>query len=227
MNLLLNKEKNNWTTKPTTISTWNHKNFEYVMFVDENNNATAVNKIKEKIFNEIEITDDERYFTITGCIFNKKEYAKAKYEFKLLKNKYWENGIWRNPKTNEEQNVCFHSIEIRNRKNAFKLNDKYNNFVVDLDNVIKNTDYTIISISIDLVEYVLHTSYNLDVYDIAFDFILERFIYEIKNNKGLIILESRGKKEDKHLLEYIIKRIEYGFKFINSKKLKENIAGIY
>lgn len=214
MNLLLNKEKNNWTTKPTTISTWNHKDFEYVMFVDENNNATAVNKIKEKIFNEIEITDDERYFTITGCIFNQKEYAKAKDEFKLLKNKYWKNGIWRNPKTNEEQNVCFHSIEIRNRKNAFKLNDKYNNFVVDLDNVIKNTDYTIISISIDLVEYVLHTSYNLDVYDIAFDFILERFIYEIKNNKGLIILESRGKKEDKHLLEYIIKRIEYGFKFI-------------
>lgn len=233
MSLILNertnfrKKNDNWTTKPTTISTWDNKSCDYVMFVDENNNATTVNKVKEKIFQGNEITNDERYFTITGCIFTQTEYAKAKIDFNILKNKYWKNNTWINPKTNKEQLVCFHSIEIRNQKNAFKLGDNYNNFVYDLDNAIKNTNYIIISISIDLVEYVLHTSYNLDVYDIAFDFILERFIYEIKNNKGLIVLESRGKKEDRHLLDHILERIECGFKFINSNKLKENIVGIY
>lgn len=223
----LKKINNSWTIRPTAISTWDYKSCDYVMFIDENNNATAVDKVKEKIFNGGAITSDERFFTITGCIFTQVEYAKAKYKFKKLKRKYWNNGMWINPKNNQKQPVCFHSIEIRNSKNAFKLGDKYNNFVIDLDNTINDTNYIIVSISIDLVEYVLHTSYNLDVYDIAFDFILERFVYEIRNKKGLIMLESRGKKEDKQLLEHIVERIECGFKFIDSKKLKNNITGVY
>ena len=219
--------KNNWAIKPITISTWNYKTCDYVMFIDENNSASAIINVKEKILKNETILNDERYFTITGCIFTNDEYAKAKYKFNELKNKYWNNGMWINPKTKQKQPVCFHSIEIRNRKNAFKLDENYNNFIIELDRTINDTNYTIVSISIDLMEYILHTSYTLDVYDIAFDFILERFIYEIKNKKGLIILESRGKKEDNQLLQHIVERMKYGFKFIGSKRLKNNIVGIY
>lgn len=222
-----NFENNNWKQKPTTIDTWSNEVCDYVMFVDENNITQAIDNVRKKSIMGGTISKDERFFTLTGCIFTQENYKIAKLKFKNLKDKYWNKGMWINPKTNEEQHVCFHSIEIRNRKYAFKLDDRYNKFIEELDKTIKDTEYTIISISIDLVEYVLHTSYDLDVYDIAFDFILERFIYELKDKCGIIMLEARGKKEDTKLLKHIVDKCENGTNFISSKKVKNSILGVY
>lgn len=226
-NINLKKKNNAWKSKPTAISTWDYRVCDYVMFIDENNTSKTVEKVREAMVCGGTISQDERFFTITGCIFKQQDYAKAKYKFEKLKRKYWKNGMWLNPKINKEQPVCFHSIEIRNKKNAFKLEDEYNNFIVELDTAIKETDYIIVSISIDLVEYIWNTSYDLDVYDIAFDFILERFIYELKSHKGMIMLESRGKKEDAQLLKHIVQKFEDGFKYITPDKIKQQIIGVY
>lgn len=66
------------------------------------------------------------------------------------------------------------------------------------------------------------------VYEVAFDFLMERYIYATKNDKkGIIMLEARGKKEDKKLLEHILKVMSIGNKKISAKELNTKINGIY
>ncbi len=92
-------------------------------------------------------------------------------------------------KTNEQKAVCFHSRDIRKHNNCF--NDSiinYNEFIVDLSNTMKDIQCKIISISINLYEY-LKKGYTHNVYNVAFDFLLERYIYETDNNKkGIVML---------------------------------------
>lgn len=69
--------------------------------------------------------------------------------------------------------------------------------MIDLSNTMKDIQCKIISISINLYEY-LKKGYTHNVYNVAFDFLLERYIYETENKKkGIIMLEARGKDEDK------------------------------
>ena len=82
----------NWYEYPQKIKSWN-VGIDYVMFIDENGNAGAINEIFKKRLNGIPITVDEKYFTITGCIFNKKSYSIMRNNIRKLKEKYWENGF--------------------------------------------------------------------------------------------------------------------------------------
>ncbi len=162
--------------EPTQILNW-PKDCDFVMFIDENNINNSTNNIKNKIINNQQISVDEQFFTITGCIFSNSDYETAKKIISNVKLKHFSSA-----------KICFHSYEIRNRHGAFKLDDnKYNQFIVDLDKAIDNSNYVIISISINIVDYIIHTSYNMDLYNIAFNFILERYIYFMKGNKkGLL-----------------------------------------
>jgi len=205
-------------SRPTPILNW-PLNCDYVMFIDENNSNSAINNVRDKIFNGGTISKDENYFTITGCIFSKSDYRNTKNSFDELKMKYWNT-----------TNVCFHSYEIRNKKESFKMdNDTYESFIIDLDERIKESNYTIISITIDIENYILYSKYNSDIYEIAFDFLLERFIYFMgSNNKGAIMLEARGKKEDKKLLSHIASLINItGTTFIDPIELDNKVEGVY
>ena len=63
-----------WYQIPQKIKNWN-ADIDYVMFVDENGNGGRINNIFKKINNNISISDDEKYFTVTGCIFEKNNYS--------------------------------------------------------------------------------------------------------------------------------------------------------
>ena len=59
---------------------------------------------------------------------------------KLLKNKYWENGMFYDSKLKHKKAVCFHSRDIRKHNNCF--NDSiinYIEFMTDLTNTMKNS----------------------------------------------------------------------------------------
>ena len=124
--------------------------------------------------------------------------------------------------------VCFHSREIRRHDGAF--NDKlisHREFINDLSDNLRDIECKIISVTIDLLEY-LKQGYLYNVYETAFDFLLERYIYATENNKkGIIMLEARGKNEDKSLLKHILKVMNVGKRNIPSQELKEKIVGIY
>lgn len=132
-------------------------------------------------------------------------------------------------KLEQDRAVCFHSRDIRKHDNCF--NDSiinYEKFMIDLTDSMKNIKCKIISISINLYEY-LKEGYTHNVYNVAFDFLLERYIYATDNNKkGVIMLEARGKNEDKELLEHIEKVInKTGTKKISSRELQAKIEGVY
>lgn len=215
-----------WYDKPTKILSIK-KNIDYIMCIDENGSSANLTYVLKQILNEKELSDDDKYFTITGCIFTKEEYIYSKKLIKLLKNKYWNNGEFNDAKTKKA--VCFHSRDIRKHNGCFNKNViNYTEFMVDLSDTMKDIKCKIISISINLYEY-LKKGYTHNVYNVAFDFLLERYIYDTENNKkGIIMLEARGKAEDKELLKHISKVINHtGTKKISSKELKNKIDGVY
>ena len=217
-----------WYDKPTKILSM-RKDIDYIMCIDENGSSSNLTYVLKQISNEKELSEDDKYFTITGCIFTKEEYVNSKKLIKMLKNKYWNNGIFYDTKAKRDKAVCFHSRDIRKHDSCF--NDSiinYNEFMVDLSDTMKDIKCKIISISVNLYEY-LKKGYTHNVYNVAFDFLLERYIYDTENNKkGIIMLEARGKEEDKELLEHISKVINHtGTKKISSKELKSKIDGVY
>ncbi len=220
--------ENKWWSYPQKIKNWT-SNIDYVMFIDENGSTERVRDIYNKITNNAPIDENNKYFTITGCIFEKHSYSKARNNIRKLKEKYWNNGYYFSSKYNESRYVCLHSREIRRHDGAF--NDKvinHNNFIMDLSKTLEDIDCKIISITIDLEKYV-KKGYLQNVYEIAFDLLLERYIYATDNNKkGIIMLESRGKEEDKRLLKHINEIIfNKGRDKISTVELQEKICGVY
>lgn len=215
----------NWTNRPTPIDVWT-KDVDYVMFVDENGNSD-ISYILKKIMKGKEIALEEKFFTVTGIIFKKSDYRIAKDKINILKNKYWKDGYFKYKE--KLQKVCFHSREIRKGTGPFNYNlIDYKTFLEDLSNTLDNLNYNIISITINIEEY-LRQNYKFDVYNTALCFLLQRYIYYMPNNsKGIIMLEARGKNEDKLLLnemKHII--FETGIKNITPYELSEKIDGIY
>lgn len=218
----------NWYEYPQKIKSWN-VGIDYVMFIDENGNTGRLNDIFKKITNGLNIDEDNKYFTITGCIFEKKNYSKTRNNIRKLKNQYWNNGYYYDTKHDETKYVCLHSRDIRRHDGAF--NDsliEHQQFCKDLTKVLKEVDCKIISITINLVEYLKQGNLQ-SVYEAAFDLLLDRYIYTTENHKkGIIMLESRGKKEDKILLKHIYNVFyESGRKRISTKELQEKIIGVY
>lgn len=214
-----------WLEKPTEIKTW-EKDINYVMFVDESGTSDLTNILK-CISQRKEIDISEKIFTITGCIFTQKNYKEAKEKINELKNKYWKDGKY--TFKGKTKKVCFHSREIRKRINAFDENlINYDEFIKDLSTLMDSLNYTIISINIDKEKY-LRKGYTFNTYNTAMCFLIQRYIYVMPNHsKGLIMLEARGKKEDKMLLtelKHII--FDTGIKSILSTELQQKIAGIY
>ena len=55
-----------WKTRPTDITLWENE-IQYILFVDENN-GDNVAQIAKKLKQKKEISPDERFLTLTGCI---------------------------------------------------------------------------------------------------------------------------------------------------------------
>ncbi len=205
--------------KPTPLYKWPH-DCNYIMFVDENNINNALITVKNRIIKGETVLLDEKYFTITGCIFSRKNYGKAKNILEELKIEYF-----------NDLNICFHSYEIRNRRGSFRMEkNKYNSFKADLKRCLTHLDYTAISITINIEDYFLYTKTSLDLYNIAFNFLLERYVYFIGSTKktGIIMFESRGKKEDTHLLNHISQLMNVtGTEFIKVSELNNKIKGVF
>ncbi|WP_299762388.1 DUF3800 domain-containing protein [uncultured Pontibacter sp.] len=175
-------------------------------------------------------------FTLCGIVFSERNYETFRLALNELKRKYW-NDI----------STIFHSRDIRKCEGPFKiLFDKQvkEGFYTEFNQIIREQDYAIISSSIDKLSYI--KKYGLlsdDVYEISLSFIMERAIYYLEqvNEKEIeleIILERRGKKEDKKLGEHFQKLSSRGTFYVSKARLakfnvkisfkhkKENINGL-
>jgi len=222
-----------WDHRPTLFEFWDEE-YNYVMTIDENGTTDLQgikNKLNEIYFsssNFVELKDHpDRWFTITGVIMDREHYPVFRDRITSIKEKYWKNGFF--GYKSGVKRVVFHSKEIRKKIGPFNPHlINFDNFIMDLSEFIKNTECAIFSSSIDKMAHTMKYIYPYHVYKLCLEFILERYcrFLNTKNKTGIVLLESRGKREDKEILQFILGFLRTGNRYYSPDDLA-CIKGIY
>lgn len=224
-----------WREKPTIIDHW-PKDIDYVMAIDENGTTdlNGINKLVSKeemtLFNACRDSNmfiDERWFTVTGLIMHRSNFGKYREDINTVKYSHWDNGIYQY--NQGSRRVVFHSREIRKRIGPFnpKIID-YPILINDISTLIMESEFNVISSSIDKVKHIAKYTTPHHVYNLNLTFIIERFCITLsrQGKRGILLLESRGKKEDTEILQFITNLIRNGNRYYNSDHFN-CIDGIY
>lgn len=216
----------NWRNRPRSIEEV-PESIPWIIGIDESGDSNLKNAFKKRNpFSGKKIQENDLHFNVTACLMKTKKIPEHEEKIMDLKYKYWHQGI-ANYKGIEKR-VCFHSHEIRGRKNAFNFNciEEHNAFIKDLSDVLKELNITLFSSHINKLELVKKYSNPFNPYELALTFLFERIAFTVKNEPTIIILESRGKKEDKELLKFIINLIDNGSQYMKCKHFNF-IKGVY
>lgn len=158
---------------------------DYIVFIDESGDH-GMGKI------------DQGYpiFVLTCCVFNKSHYCNMVLpRFNDFKMKYWGHN-----------NIILHESDIRRPKKTeyYFLNDEnsYTEFMTDLSNVIKETEFFHITTIVDKNKLSKRQNHS-NIYEFALLFCMERLHQQLEYSQKKkivdVIIESRGKKEDKEI----------------------------
>jgi hypothetical protein len=175
------------------------------------------------------ISNSNPFFTVSAVLLSCNNYIKSKDAINKLKNKYWDKGLYKQHNKLEKK-VCFVSRQIRRKQNAFSshyLGERYDNFIDDLTQLMGQLDYGILACSINKQKLISQYATPEDPYCLSMKFIVERFA-RFLNNKGatgLIMMESRGDKEDGILHSMFLNSYNKGTEFISSKVIQRTIVG--
>lgn len=220
-----------WRNRPTIKKNWNvdNTNIEYIIFIDESGDS-SLNGIIKNLEKGNKINKANCIFTISGCIIKKESFPKIKNDIMELKYKYWDDGKFLY-KRDGLKRVSFHSYHIRQRLGPFNSNIiNTQNFLNDLSTYMEQLDIKIISAAINKLDLCQKYKQPQNPYELGMKFILERLILFLnkndKNAKIIIVLESRGKKEDKSLLNYVKSILDEGTEFIKKEDFNK-ISGVY
>lgn len=220
-------EQRKWKKRVTAIDRVNRRN-SHIISLDETGSVSYLKTILKKDLQEYELDPLRRYFTLTACVFTRENYRISRKEFEKIKMKYWPLGM--HIYNDGAKEVCFHSYEIRRDKGAFsKVHLKNKSlFLTDLTSSIHGMNFKIASVTIDLYKYS-KSIHNQSVYTFALCNILERVVYNEKSlRNSLVVLESRGPKEDQELHKEIVDIFDNnGLWKIGSNELDRKFEGIY
>lgn len=141
-------------------------------------------------------TMDRKYpiFVLAAVIMRKDEYVhKAIPLLTELKIEYFGH-----------EYVILHEHDIRKNIGPFNIffghKDKKRRFLSDLGDIIKSLDFKIVATVIDKEKLTDNYVSPYNPYSIGLEFVLERVYWEIRPKNDLhVLLERRGKKEDKML----------------------------
>lgn len=214
----------NWRNRPTTID-FVSRDIDYLISIDESGTSN-LKRIQNIINNGGKLDEQERHFAVTAVLIDMKKFNLICDKIMALKNKYWVNGLFRYKDL--EKRVCFHSREIRMKKTAFSPQViNYEQFISDLSLLMNELPITLYASHIDKFRHVKQYKIPNSPYDLCMSFVLERIMKDIKKDrKCIIILESRGKKEDKHLLDFMKNLLDNG-NYFNAPTLFKKIQGVY
>jgi len=182
------------------------------------------------------LNPDFPVFLLCGVLFSETDYSVFLTQINLLKSSIWGEKI-----------VILHSRDIRKCQKEFQVLFDLNlkeSFYNQLNQLISSNKYTVIASAIKKDDYIKkYGRLSNDVYELALSFIVERAIFfldDIKNpdNQLEIIIEKRGKSEDKKLEEHFQRLVARGTGFVIAERLrnyglqitfkskKENINGL-
>lgn len=214
-----------WRVNPTVINRF-PDGVDYVMGMDETGVANHKGIIRKLSKNQ-EIDINDKHFTLTGIVLDKSNHLNLLKDIRKLKLKYWHDG--RHDYKGTSKVICLHSREIRKKEGPFKLEDGvYTSFLGDLTDMIVRQKFDIYSTTINKEDHCRQYLRPYHPYQLAAEFLLERYSIFLNrmNKNGIIILESRGKKEDKFVLKHLINILDKGNSF-NSKKAFRRVKGVY
>ncbi len=156
-------------------------------------------------------------FLLCGVLVAENDYETIKASMNAIKSEHW-----------DDKKVIFHSRDIRKQEKEFvKLFDMdvKQKFYTDLNRIITEGNYTVIASGIRKDKYIkTYGKLSNDVYDLSLSFIIERTVFclDAKPNghkKVNIIIEKRGKKEDKRLAEHFQRLMARGTGYVSAERL--------
>jgi len=200
---------------------------DYILFVDESG-SSEMKSIKKAVINKHTITNDEKFFIVTGVLMHRDQIGIVSDKITELKCKFWPPHGMAMYKDGEKR-VCFHSREIRKREGVFGSNilSDYENFMIELSEFLKSLDVKVFAVAIDKEAHFKRYVNPIHPYDLSMEFLLERLeSYIPHGKKGVIVLEGRGKKPDKELLKQIVELLDFGTRYRTSDQLSF-IKGVY
>ncbi|WP_149274970.1 DUF3800 domain-containing protein [Pareuzebyella sediminis] len=198
---------------------------KYILFIDESGDHGLVN-----------LDPNFPVFLLCGMLVSEPNYVSLRDEINVIKRGFWNN-----------KTVILHSRDIRKCEKEFqilfdlKLKQQ---FYEQLNEVITSSNYTVFASAIRKDRYIrTYGKLSNDVYELALSFIIERCVFFLDsiadNEKELeIIIEKRGKKEDKKLDEHFQRLLARGTGYVGADRLnalnvaisfidkKENINGL-
>ena len=157
-------------------------------------------------------------FTLCGIIVSETQLEEIKEQINALKQEFW-----------GDKKIILHSRDIRKCQNGFEilfdLNQKQK-FYEKVNNILKQKCYVIICCSILKEPYIRQYGRVNDVYGLSLSYIMERTVFYLdslgkKDIHLSTIVESRGKKEDKALLDYYNKVSDRGTYWVTSARIKQ------
>ena len=179
---------------------------KYVLFMDESGDHGLVN-----------LDVSFPVFLLCGVITELAEYEAIKNDFNTIKNTFWKN-----------KEVIFHSRDIRKCDKEFSVLfdlDIKKEFYEKINRCIINSKYKIIASSIQKEIYIKqYGKLSNDVYELALSFIIERAVFYLDSlgdfdKKVEIVIEKRGKKEDKKLEEHFQRLLSRGTGYVSQERL--------
>ncbi len=185
----------------------------YTLFLDESGDHGLSN-----------IDIDFPVFVLCGILTSETDYSTVQNKMNEVKQSIWGNKV-----------VIFHSRDIRKCEKEFQVlfdQEIKKQFYEDINSIISSSQYTIIASAIQKEKYIKqYGKLADDVYEIALSFIVERSIFYLDEQREQhiqlsIVLEKRGKKEDKKLEEHFQKLLARGTGYVSCERLKNYSCSI-
>ena len=156
-------------------------------------------------------------FTLCGILISEQDYNTMGAKIIEMKRKYW-----------KDKKVILHSRDIRKCEKGFEILfdlEVKKSFYEDINSIMKDSVYTIVSCSILKEPYIRKYGRLSDVYGLSLSYIIERTIFflDSRNKQGIELYtyaEKRGRKEDTALLNYYNEVLDRGTYFVKPSRIK-------
>jgi hypothetical protein len=164
-------------------------------------------------------------FLLCGILISAADYQTLDDNFNAIKNEFW-----------GKKEVIFHSRDIRKCQKEFQILfdiELKGKFYEKLNRVVSQSNYHVIASSINKDKYIKQFGLlSNDVYELSLSFIIERAIFCLdginKNDKEVnIVIEERGKKEDKRLREHFQRLLSRGTGYVTALRLNKYNLSIH
>lgn len=158
-------------------------------------------------------------FVLCGILVSESSYDTIQHRMARIKQGFW-----------GDKKVILHSRDIRKCEKEFKILfdlEVKRRFYEDLDRLVSESNYTIIASAIQKEHYIRrYGRLKQDVYEIALSFIVERVVFcldQVASNDAKldIVLEKRGKKEDRQLEAHFNRLRARGTYYISPDRIRQ------